>query len=98
MASGKLLCTWGNRREPFGAVAMLSTDGGVTWDYEHRVALATDGEGFNCGYANGAQAGDGTIVVVYYVMPASGDYRTQWQRSTVRVIRFTEEEFLEARR
>ena len=76
LASGKLLLTWGNRREPFGACAMLSTDGGKTWDYDHRVCLAWDGLGFNCGYANEAQAGDGTIVVVYYVMPASHDYRT----------------------
>jgi hypothetical protein len=84
LASGKLLATWGNRRPPYGAAAMLSLDGGKTWDYEHRVSLAWDMPDANCGYANGAQAGDGTIVVVYYGGGA------------VYAVRFTEAQFVEA--
>ncbi len=86
LASGKLLATWGNRRPPFGAAAMLSTNGGRTWDYKHRVSLAWDMPDANCGYANGAQAGDGTIVVVYY------------GQGCVWAVRFTEEQFLAAAR
>jgi hypothetical protein len=97
LASGKLLMTWGNRRPPFGAAAMLSHDGGKTWDYEHRVSLGWEAPGANCGYANAAQAGDGTIVVMYYVMPNSpGNYRKLWGDSVVYAVRFTEAEFVKA--
>ena len=84
LASGTLMATWGNRRPPYGAAAMLSYDNGETWDYEHRVSVAWDMPGESCGYANGAQAGDGTIVVVYY--GAGKAY----------AVRFTEEQFLAA--
>ena len=37
LASGRVMATWGNRRGPhFGACAMLSEDGGKTWDYDRR--------------------------------------------------------------
>jgi len=96
LASGELMATWGNRRAPFGAAAMLSHDGGKTWDYPHRVSLAWDATCANCGYANGAQAGDGTIVVVYYIMPSTSDYRKLWGQSTVYTVRFTEAQFRQA--
>ena len=96
LSSGKLLFTWGNRRAPFGAAGMMSSDGGQTWDYQHRVLLGDKGVNPNCGYANGAQAGDGTIVVVYYVMPVSDDYRGLWTGSTIYTVRFSEDEFLNA--
>ena len=88
LASGNVMATWGNRREPFGAAAMLSYDDGRTWDYEHRVSLEWGFSNDNCGYANGAQAGDGTIVVVYYTTNTYTAY----------AVRFTEEQFLEASR
>jgi hypothetical protein len=75
---------------------MVSRDNGKTWDYEHRVSLAWDAVGANCGYANGAQAGDGTIVVVYYAMPTTKNYRKLWGDSVVYVVRFTEQQFLKA--
>ena len=75
---------------------MLSRDNGQTWDYERRVSLAWDAPNANCGYANGAQAADGTIVVTYYRMPPSEDYRGQWTNSEVYVLRFTEEQLLKA--
>jgi len=96
LPTGKLLFTWGNRRSPFGAAAMLSHDEGQTWDYPHRVSLAWDAPNGNCGYANGAQAGDGSIVVVYYSMPVTKDYRELWTGSTIYTIRFTEKQFIEA--
>ena len=96
LKSGKLLTTWGNRRAPFGAVAMLSHDDGETWDYDRRVALAWDSHNADSGYANGAQAGDGTIVVTYYDMGEKSSYRNLWEKSKVFVVRFTEEEFLAA--
>ena len=85
--SGLVMATWGNRRDPYGAMGMMSYNGGVTWDYSHRVSLAWDGSGFGCGYANGAQAGDGSIVVTYYDSADGGK---------VYSVRFTEEQFLAA--
>ena len=82
LADGKLMLTWGNRRDPYGAMAMLSYDGGQTWDYDHRVSLAWDASGPSCGYAYGAQAGDGSIVVTYYDMPSG------WTNSSVYAVRF----------
>ena len=96
LQSGRLLCTWGNRRAPFGAVAMISDDEGATWDYDHRVSIAWDAHNGDCGYANGAQAGDGTIVVTYYDMGEKTSYRNLWEKSRVFVVRFTEEQFLAA--
>lgn len=97
LAGGRVMATWGNRRSPFGVGAALSHDDGKTWDYEHRVALAWDHQNANCGYANGAQAGDGSIVVVYYCMdPAANDHVGSWGGSKVYAVRFSEEQFIEA--
>ena len=96
LQSGNLLATWGNRRPPYGAAAMLSTDRGATWNYEHRVSLAWDSPYIECGYANGTQAGDGAIVVTYYDFQPSKDYRGKWTGSKVYVVRFTEEQFKQA--
>ena len=97
LQSGKLMCTWGNRRAPFGAAAMLSYDGGESWDYANRVSLAWDAPNGNCGYANGTQTQDGTIIVAYYIMHYAGDnYRRLWGDSKVYIARFTEEQFLAA--
>ncbi len=99
LKSGKVLATWGNRRPPMGAAAMISNDEGITWDYDHRVSLAWDAPNGNCGYANGAQAKDGSIVVVYYIMHVSPDgpdgYHNLWLGSKVYAVRFTEKQFLE---
>ena len=102
--SGMVMATWGNRVGPngpaedayFGATGMMSYNGGASWDYEHRVALEwglTDG---NCGYANGAQAGDGSILVTYYDMLPASNNTDRWLGSKVYTARFTEEQFLAA--
>ena len=98
LASGKLLATWGNRRAPYGAGAMLSHDDGRTWDYEHRVALAWDAPGGNCGYANAAQTGDGNIIVTYYTMPTTSNYHDLWSKAEIHTVRFTEQQFVAASR
>jgi hypothetical protein len=81
LADGSLMTTWGDR----GAqVAMgRSSLGGDD-------VLLGPTSCFNSGYANGAQAGDGSIVVLYYDMPGS------WYTSSVYAVRFTEGQFLAA--
>ena len=97
LKSGKLMATWGNRRPPYGAMAMIGGSDGKSWAYPHRVSLAWDAPNVNCGYANGAQAGDGTIVVVYYIMHVeTSSGHDQWMGSKVYAVRFTEKQFLEA--
>ncbi len=86
LADGKLMLTWGNRRPPYGAMAMISTNGGKTWDYDRRVSLAWDASNADCGYPSIAQAGDGSIVVTYYAYPHAAVY----------AVRFTEDQFLAA--
>ena len=94
--SGIVMATWGNRREPYGAMAMASYNNGQTWDYEHRVSLAWDAASGSWGYANGAQAGDGSIVVTYYDMPPTGELSSQWAGGKVYAVRFDEQQFLQA--
>jgi len=96
LKSGLLVGTWGNRREPYGAAAMVSRDRGQSWDFPHRVSLEWESPNANCGYANAAQAGDGTIVVTYYIMGEYSTYRALWDDSRVFISRFTEDELLQA--
>ena len=99
LKSGRLMATWGSRQSPLGAGAMI-TDAGGSWDYDRRVSLAWDAPNENCGYANGAQAKDGSIVVTYYIMrhpggPDAEGYHNLWLGSKVYIVRFTEKQFLE---
>ncbi len=70
LQSGRLLMVYGNRREPFGVGAVMSCDGGKSWDYAHRVLLAWDSLRTDCGYPSVVQLDEGTIVVMYYSVGA----------------------------
>lgn len=70
LASGRLLLCYGNRQEPFGAGAMLSEDGGKTWQYDRRVMLGWRSLHRDCGYPSTVQLADGTIVTMYYSVGA----------------------------
>jgi sialidase-1 len=67
LSDGRLLCTYGYRREPFGVRACVSTDCGQTWDMEHEYVLRTDGVNVDVGYPSSAQLADGTVLTVYYI-------------------------------
>jgi len=58
--------TTGHRLEPFGVFAMLSHDGGNSWDVENGLLLDWGSENTDCGYPSSAQLDDGTIVTIYY--------------------------------
>jgi len=64
LKSGHLLLCYGNRVEPLGVQAMLSVDGGKTWD--RRTAIAWTSLNTDCGYPSSVQLDDGTIVTMYY--------------------------------
>ena len=76
-----------------------STDNGETWGdpsiiMTKKGTLAWDARDANSGYANGARAGDGSIVVVYYAMGPNSNYRNLWAKSKVFAVRFTEDQLL----
>jgi hypothetical protein len=72
LASGHVLLTYGNRIGELAVGAVLSRDGGRTWDWDRRVVLARDtmtlrGKHWgDCGYPSTVQLEDGTIVTMYY--------------------------------
>lgn len=43
LQDGRILCTYGYRRRPMGIRAVLSNDGGETWDTDNTVILREDG-------------------------------------------------------
>ncbi len=71
LRDGRLLCTYGYRRDAMGVRAVLSSTGGHTWDLENEIILRADG------YGNGGDNGypislehdteDGRIFTIYYL-------------------------------
>ena len=72
LADGRVLLTYGRRIAPFGVRAILSRDGGRTWNTERRVTLVADPITRDCGYPSSAQLADGSIVTAYYAAESNG--------------------------
>jgi hypothetical protein len=66
LRSGRVLCTYGYRRAPFGIRAAFSEDQGQTWDMEHEVVIRDDGMHVDLGYPASIQMKDGRVLSVYY--------------------------------
>ena len=64
LQDGRLLMTYGHRREPFGNLARVSEDHGKTWSGP--VTISNDGKGGDLGYPSTAQLDDGTLVTIWY--------------------------------
>jgi hypothetical protein len=82
LADGRLLCTYGYRRPPYGVRACVSHDQGGTWDIEREIVLRDDGGSRDLGYPSSAQLADGKVVTVYYIHGADGIRHiaaTRWQ-------------------
>lgn len=82
LRDGRILCTYGYRRAPMGIRALISEDGGRTWDTDHEYVLRDDGGGVSSawppekrprmggadvGYPISAELDDGTMLTVYYI-------------------------------
>ncbi len=69
LEDGRLLCTFGYRRESMGIRAVLSSDGGHTWDVKNTIVLRADGHGNggDNGYPLSLQMDDGHIFTIYYI-------------------------------
>ena len=68
LANGHVLLVYGSRIWPYGVGAMVSRDGGRTWDRSRRVMLGWDSQNTDTGYPSAVQLDDGTIVVLYYAV------------------------------
>lgn len=81
LADGRLLLTFGHQREPFGVMAVVSLDGGETWEVEHPILVAHDHEAEDrartgkdavIGYhPMTIQLGDGDLFTCYYARRGS---------------------------
>ncbi len=77
LRDGRILCSYGYRREPMGVRAVLSRDGGRTWDMDNEIILRDDGVAAfgnplgshspgDLGYPISVQLTDGSIFTPYY--------------------------------
>jgi len=71
---GRMLCSYGYRRDAMGVRAVLSMDGGHTWDIDNEVVLRADGfgHGGNLGYPISAETAPGQIFTIYYITNQDG--------------------------
>lgn len=65
---GHLLMCYGWRTEPYGVRAKISADCGDSWSEE--IVLADDGATWDLGYPSSTQLPNGSIVTVWYEVPA----------------------------
>lgn len=64
LSSGILLSTYGRRKLPYGIMAMMSIDGGKSWEKDIRIYenLVSD----DLGYPSTIELSDGTLLTVFY--------------------------------
>jgi hypothetical protein len=64
LQDGRLLCTYSNYHVPFGVSAILSRDGGKTWDYDNPIRLSVS-NGYYVGWAVTLQLQDKSLITSY---------------------------------
>jgi len=64
LQDGRLLMTYGYRRQPFGNQARISTDEGQTWS--EPILISADGTSSDLGYPSTVQLDDQTLLTVWY--------------------------------
>ena len=65
LSDGRVLVSYGYRREPFGQRVCISTDG-VSWDPERELVLRDDAPNKDLGYPASIELEPGTVLTVYY--------------------------------
>lgn len=92
LRSGKLLMVTGRRHAPLGAMALMSPDNGLSWDYAGRVLVGWNSVSGDCGYPSVVQNADGSIVCLYYSV---GTTEAPGLEQAI-AVRFTEKQLREA--
>ncbi|MBT3379520.1 MAG: exo-alpha-sialidase [Lentisphaerae bacterium] len=69
LRDGRLLWSRGYRRDAMGVRALVSADGGHTWDLKNEIIVRADGtgNGGDNGYPISAQKTDGDVFTLYYI-------------------------------
>jgi hypothetical protein len=65
LSDGRILCTYGYRRPPFGQRACISDDG-ITWELENEIILRDDAANKDLGYPVSLELEPGRILSIYY--------------------------------
>jgi sialidase-1 len=64
LRDGRLLMSYGYRRQPFGNQARLSEDNGQSWS--EPITISADGAGGDLGYPSTVELADGSLLTVWY--------------------------------
>jgi sialidase-1 len=70
LRDGRLVMTYGHRRQPFGNQARVSADHGRTWS--EPLTVSADGVAGDLGYPSTVELADGRLLTVWYEKPAAG--------------------------
>ncbi len=68
LSDGRVVCTYGHRRAPYGQRACIS-DHGMTWDVRREVVLRDDADNIDLGYPATIEISPGRLLTVYYQAP-----------------------------
>jgi Neuraminidase (sialidase) len=66
LKNGDVLLSYGECNKPFGVEAILSSNGGKTWNTSSKTVLADGAPSPDCGYPSSVQLPNEKIVTVYY--------------------------------
>ena len=72
LPDGRLLLTYGYRREPFGVRARIAKPTSQDWAWAPEIVVRDRGASTDLGYPWAMVLGDGTAIVVYYWHGESG--------------------------
>jgi sialidase-1 len=73
LQDGRILMTYGYRFHPAGVRAVLSSDGGRTWDLENEIILRLNAADWDLGYPVSLELEPGLVLTVYYISDKPGN-------------------------
>ncbi len=72
LEDGRLLCSYGRRKEPFGIRACISEDGGRSWKVEREIVIRHDLPNGDLGYPTTIEYEPGKLFCCYYGQEPDG--------------------------
>jgi len=72
LKDGRVFCSYGYRRPPYGIRACLSNDEGKTWDLQNEIIIRNDGLHGDLGYPSSVEIEDKVILATYYFHSLEG--------------------------
>jgi hypothetical protein len=72
LEDGRILCTYGRRKAPYGIRAALSEDGGRNWLTEQEIIVRDDLPNGDLGYPTTIEYSPGKLFCIYYAQDADG--------------------------